>query len=419
MKFIIYIVFGFMLFIIGCEDEKASSSDNLLINATFKNNWRNSAYKTFLLIQNLNGEVIADTSFTGNTSLRLIAKDGETVPERMIITTVVKDDDQNIFVTSNAGVRSGVRWVWDGLESGNSLMFTSNISFSNMSEYERGVLSANGQYRRLSLFEGNYTFQHYGEENSPEDILFMAYKNDGTGYYQILSEASILNNSFTIDGNNLNLANYKLILNNTGEVANNVTLYAYENQESYARNGHRLGYYGYRPEDFDNNENFHAYYPPEYSNFNTYLSSGYWGVQGQKSWRQRMFGEIPNSLEKMNADFQLVDSSATNFGISATGIYDNIAFNFISSGSFGTIAWSIYLNPDVQDIVSSLPNLSAEVIEFYTEFSSTEFLLGLSRVSIHDYLCADNNDEWTDILFSSGYYGDQCSGYRAVEYYVD
>ena len=132
-----------------------------------------------------------------------------------------------------------------------------------------------------------------------------------------------------------------------------------------------------------------------------------------------MFGEIPNSLEKMNADFQLVDSSATNFGISATGIYDNIAFNFISSGSFGTIEWSIYLNPDVQDIVSSLPNLSAEVIEFYTEFSSTEFLLGLSRVSIHDYLCADNNDEWTDILFSSGYYGDQCSGYRAVEYYVD
>ena len=419
MKNLTYICFGFILFITGCDNENASSN-NLLIDAIFKNNWANSTYKTFLLIQNLNGEVIADTSFIGNTSLRLIAKDGETVPERMIITTVNKFDDENIFVTSNAGIKSGVRWVWDGLENENNLMFNSNVSFSNMSDYEKGVLSANGQYLRLNEFEGNYTFQHYGEENSPEDILFMAYKNDGTGYYQILSEASILNNSFTIDGNNLNLANYKLILNNTGEVANNVLLYAYENQESFAsKNRHRLGYYGYRQEDFDNNENFHAYYPPEYSNFVTNLTSGYWSSKGQKSWYQKIFGEIPNSLEKINADFQLVDSSATNFGISATGDYDNIAFNFSSSGSFGNIGWSIYLNPDVQDIVSSLPNLSAEVIEFYTEFSSTEFLLALSRVSIYDYLCADNNDEWTDILFSDGYHGDICGGYRRVEYYVN
>jgi len=419
MKKLTYICFGFIFFIIGCEDEN-SSSNNLLIDATFKKNWADPNYKTFLLIQNLNGEVIADTSFTGNTNLRLVAKNGETVPERMIVTTVTKFDDSYISVASNAGIRSGVRWVWDGLENENSLMFTSNISFSNMSEYEKGVLSANGQYLRLNEFEGEYTFEHYGEENSSEDILFMAYKNDGTGYYQILSEASVINNSFTIDGNNLNLANYKLILNNTGEVANNVLLYAYENQESFAsKNRHRLGYYGYRQEDFDNNENFHAYYPPEYSNFVTNLTSGYWSSQGQKSWYQKIFGEIPNSLEKINADFQLVDSSAINFGISATGDYDNIAFNFSSSGSFGSIGWSIYLNPDVQDIVSSLPNLSAEVIEYYTEFSSTEFLLGLSRVSIYDYLCADNNDEWTDILFSSGYYGDQCSGYRRVEYYVD
>ena len=419
MKNIFYIFFSFILFIISCEDENASPN-NLLIDATFKNNWTSADNKTFLLIQNLNGDLIADTSFTGNTSLRLVAKDSENVPERIIVTTVAKFDDSYISVVSNAGVRSGVRWIWDGLEDENILMFTSNISFSNMSEFERGVLSANGQYLRLDEFEGNHTFEHYGDKNSTEDILFMAYKNDGTGYYQILSEASIINNSFTIDGNNLNLANYKLISNNSGEVANNVLLYAYENQESFAsKNQHRLGYYGWRQEDFDDNENFHSYYPPEYSKFVTNLTSGYWSSQGQKSWYQKIFGEIPNSLEKINADFQLVDSSATNFGINSTGDYDNIAFNFSSEMSFGTIAWSIYLNPEVQNIVSSLPNLSGEVIEFYNEFSSTEFLLSLSRVSITDFLCADNNDEWTDILFSDGYHGDICSGYRRVEYYVD
>ena len=424
MKNLLYITILFAFFIFSCEDEKASS-DNLLIDATFKNNWTNSIYKTFLLIQNLNGEVIADTSFTGNANLRLVVEDGETVPDRVIITTVTKASDGYINVISNAGIRSGVRWVWDGLESENSLMFTSNISFSNMNDYERGVLSANGQYLRLDEFEGNYTFQHYGEENSTEDILFMAYKNDGTGYYQILSEASIINNSFTIDGNNLNLAEYKLISNNTGEVADNVMLYAYENQESFAsKNRHRLGYYGWRQEDFDNNENFHSYYPPEYLNFVTNLSSGDWYARGQKQWFQKTHGEIPNSLEKINVDFQLVDSSATNFKINSTGIYDNIAFNFdspLAEYGLSNYSWTIYLNPDYQDTVTFLPNLSAEVVEFHPEFSSSqssEISLYLDKVSIYDYWCADNNDDWTDILFSDGYYGDICSGYWRVEYYV-
>ena len=56
MKKLTYICFGFLLFIIGCEDEN-SSSNNLLIDATFKKNWADPNYKTFLLIQNLNGEL--------------------------------------------------------------------------------------------------------------------------------------------------------------------------------------------------------------------------------------------------------------------------------------------------------------------------------------------------------------------------
>jgi hypothetical protein len=419
MKNLIYICFGFILFMIGCED-KNNFNNNLLIDATFKNNWTNPDYKTFLLIQNLDGEVIADTGFTGNANFNLILKDSETAPERMIVTTVNQTSDGYISVTSNAGIRSGVEWVWDGLENDDRLMFTSNINFSNMGDFEKGVLSSNGQYQRLSGFDYECTFEHYGEENSPEDILFMAYKNDGTGYYQIFDNASIINNSFIIDGNNLNLANYKLISNNTGEKADNVMLYAYDNQESFAsKNRHRLGYYGYQEEDFDDDENFHSYYPPNYSNFVTNLASGSLGSQGQKSWSQKTFGEIPNSLEKINADFQLVDSSAAGFQINTTGVYDNIAFKFRSLMTTSTIAWDFYLNPDVQDIISSLPMLNSDVIEYYTEFSNSEFSLSLDRVSIADFLCANNNDEWTDILFSDGYYGDICNGYRYVEYYVE
>ena len=61
------------------------------------------------------------------------------------------------------------------------------------------------------------------------------------------------------------------------------------------------------------------------------------------------------------------------------------------------------------------------MVEFHPEFSSSqssEISLYLDKVSIYDYWCADNNDDWTDILFSDEYYGDICSGYWRVEYYV-
>ncbi len=63
--------------------------------------------------------------------------------------------------------------------------------------------------------------------------------------------------------------------------------------------------------------------------------------------------------------------------------------------------------------------LHSLLLIYLFHIKSSEFLLGLSIVSIADFLCADNNDEWTNILFSDGYYGDICSGYRHVEYYVD
>ena len=59
------------------------------------------------------------------------------------------------------------------------------------------------------------------------------------------------------------------------------------------------------------------------------------------------------------------------------------------------------------------------MVEFHPEFTSSqssEISLYLGEVSIYDFLCADNYDDWTDIYFSDGYYGDMCSGYRSVTY---
>ena len=425
-KYLRLLLIPMLAFYIGCEDNEEAGS-NVLITATFKNDWASSDYTNFLVIQNMDGEVLADTNFIGNTSFTLNSSDGETAPDRIIITTI-KKYSTNLDVISNAGVKSGVNWTWEGEPEPSFPMFTSTFTFSNMSDFSTAVLSANGQYKRISsspLSGGEFTesFDHHGENYNSEDILLMAYKTDhvqltpGSGYYKIFQNVNPSDNSFVVDGDDLVPAQYKLIINNTNEPGDFIQLHAYGENESFvSENSHRITYAGYYPSDFDESGNFHAFYPPEYTSFRTSIASGYFAENGKKYWFQRTFGSISESLEKINADFELIDSSAANFKINATGVFDNAGFGFGGSDSY----WTIYIDAEVLTDIQSLPSLSPNVLEEYPELSQVGFSHHLRYVRLSDVLCADDNDAWLDILFSEGYYGDVCNnGYRDVTYYVN
>ena len=49
----------------------------------------------------------------------------------------------------------------------------------------------------------------------------------------------------------------------------------------------------------------------------------------------------------------------------------------------------------------------------YPELDNTSFL-GLRLLRLTDYTCVEDNDAWTDLLFSDGYIWDKCSELRDV-----
>ena len=415
MKKYLFIILLFSFW--SCED-KEDTVDSTLITATFKNNWVRSDVLSYLAIHNLDGTLLADTSFVGNTNFSLNTSNGENAPERMLITTITTDESgNNIEITTNAGIKSGVNWIWEGVtDTYDNNIGTSEYTFVNMSDFDRAVISANNSYVRADgLFDNTYSLVHRGPNNT-EDVLLMAYKTDGSGYYKLFQDVEAGNSTIEIDGNELISATYKLIDNNTSEVADAIFIDAYENNESnLSANDHRLKYRGYYPDqDYDENGDFHAHYPPIYSKYKTGITTGVYGTYDTKYWYQRTYGDIPNSVEKINADFELINSNSDNFEISTTGVFDNAYFYFKGENDV-VYHWSVYINPEVLNEVNSLPSLSSNNMP-YSGLANTSFTL--IRIRLTDYLCVEDNDTWTDLLFSDGYIWDKCSGFRHVDYFV-
>ena len=352
-----------------------------------------------------------------NTSFSLKMADGESAPDRIFVTTITTDEYDNVEVVTNAGIKSDVNWIWEGVpDTYDDDIGVSEYTFVNMSDFDRAVISANNSYVRTGngMFDETYSLVHRGPNNT-EDVLLMAYKTDGSGYYKLFQDVEAGNSTIEVDGNELIPATYKLIDNNTSEVADAIFIDAYENNESnLSANDHRLKYRGYYPDqDYDENGDFHAHYPPIYSKYKTGITTGVYGNSDTKYWYQRTYGDIPNSVEKINADFELINSSSDNFEISTTGVFDNAYFLFSGENDYTTVNWMVFVNPEILDEFNSLPSMSSDAMP-YSGLANTSFTL--IRISLTDYLCVEDNDTWTDLLFSDGYIWDKCSELRDVTY---
>ena len=417
MKKYLFIILLFAFW--SCED-KEDTVNSTLITATFKNDWVRSDVVSYLAIHNLDGTLLADTSFVGNTSFSLKTADGESAPERMLVTTITADENDNINVATNAGIKSDVNWTWEGVPNTyDDNIGVSEYTFVNMSDFDRAIISANNSYERADgSFDETYSLEHRVPNNT-EDVLLMAYKTDGSAYYKLFQDVEAGNSTIEVDGNELVSATYKLITNETNERADYIHIDAYEDNESnLSANDHRLKYRGnYLNQDYDENGDFHAHYPSIYTKFKTGIWTGDYGSAGDINWYQRTYGDIPNSVEKINADFELISSSSENFEISTTGVFDNAYFYFRGLDSdFNFVChWNVYINPEILNEVNSLPSLSSDAMP-YPELADASF--SLNRLSLTDYTCVENNDDWTDLLFSDGYIWDKCSGFRHVDYFV-
>ena len=402
-----------LLFWFACED--AGEGGDNLITATFKNGYCLPDFNCFLVVSDEDGEILADTSFQGDVSFNLRTDQNVNAPDKINITLIRMTEGGQLAVTTNLSVDKGANWTWDNPHHDRpEIVGSSHYTFSNVSEnnISRVVLSSNGRISRFSVSPtSTYSLSHY---HLIEDVSIMAYKQDGTAIYTILEDVQI-EQTYNVDLSTFLPANYKIITNSTGEDSDNITLQAVDVNESVIQyNRHRFTDRGYiEGLGWNTNGDFFVNYPSEFSKFGTLISVGQYRVVGEKDWGERTWGDIPESVEKINADITLVKSDPLDFEVSTNGVFDQWSVSFVDSLSNSN--WTFFINPNISS--ASIPILPSSVYAEYPELSSAYFIM--RSIGAIDYLCVDSYQEWLELYFSTdGYHLDFCPKYRVVDYRV-
>ena len=398
---------------VGCNP----TAEVTLFSATFHAEY-DPTVKSFVYISDSLGSVIADTSFYGSGSF-VFSKEYTlgTAPEKIGVTTVTYEPEYDEYVlTTNLGVDIGSNFQYYNPYFDSEIIGQSSYSFINIpSSYYKIMVYSKGNNLRLYTDDenGEYYLNHYYDN---EDVLLMLFYEDGTAGY-LTVEGVQVGSSHVIDLSIFQTAEHSVITNNTGLDPDYLSAYSYNNGESYVRNnriaGHAPGYGLNRM--WNDDGNFIINYPsleitPNFL-VSTYVGSSH-EEPGGKSYRQTTTGSLPSSIEKIDADFDVISSNVDNFEISHSGSFDQwrVTLEDTSTNAY----WNVFNNSATSTMI--LPSIPTSVKEEYTILTNPSF--NYSRVSLYDWTCAESYKEWIELYHSSdGYYLDFCSGFRELTYW--
>ncbi|MBT6939517.1 MAG: Ig-like domain-containing protein [Candidatus Marinimicrobia bacterium] len=382
---------------------------NALFTANFTNDWLCAdCGEGIIFISDMDGNVLAEATWTGNASFEIEAPEDLTeFPERVSVTTVRQGG-----LTTNLDIPVGSSWTWGDyyLSPDYDNPINVEFGFQNIPDHAGYVLSSlwSSYVSNSGIIYRPYSFDFY---ESPMDIYLKLntadsgpkylWINDITGgYYQINLSNMSETESQTIDlqGNSVGFRKY---------------LYGYPTPGSRNTGRYRLDY-GY---DYDSTvAEIKVYYP--LSTFSDYRTSLYFYDSDNTNdyWYQSVYGDIPNTFDKIDADFDFISTTPTNFQISTTSSnFDQISSWWTQSGD-NYYSWYFYGPNDLTSY--SLPNLPNSVLNKYSDIEMQ--LFELSYTDLIDYSELDSFENILDILFnSSDYFYNVVNDFRSRLKYYD
>ena len=396
---------------VGCD----ASKEMILFSATFHEEY-DPAVKSFIFISDSLGSVIADTSFYGSGSFTFSKKYTiGTAPNKIGVTTVTDNQGQLELIT-NLGIDIGSDFHYHNPHSNPEKIGSSEYSFINIPvNYYKIIVSSKGHYSRFWTDSDSVIFSldHYYDN---EDVLIMLFNDDGTAAHLVVENVQI--GSYNIvDLSTFEPSSQSVLSNISGMDNDYLSAYGYNNGDSYIsdnRIARLVPGWGIN-RMWNEDGNFILNYPSLdlISNFrvDAYVGSP-WGEPGGKNYAQTTSGSLPSSIEKIDADVDLINSDLNNFEINHSGIFDqwSVSLEDTSINSY----WTIYNSSSTSTMI--LPLLPTSVIDEYPSLSISSF--NLIRIRLTDWMCAENYKEWVELFHSSSnYYLDFCNGFHNLTHW--
>ena len=408
------------VFIFSCEESEDNTNKDMLLSATFHQEYEPNV-RSFIFVSDYDGKLLADTVFNNTGNDQFIFDKPEDFNNDKITLTVgtqEEDGDLRLETNTNIAVGSELHFYNPYRDEPTSSIGSSYLSLSNAPDSYNFKINTQGLPGYEPKEEGGYDVFHYFEN---DDILLMFTFDDGTAGYYVIENVQVG------DTNTVDLLNgAALITADHVEVPNNTGLpYAYRNHYGYAANGsyissNRLARLVSSSSIDYNNDNFVINYPSAITQrfrFEGVVGDG-WNTPGGKQFRQRTVGDIPSSIEKLNADIISFDISDGRYSINTTGSFDQWVFelrNVNEASETANARWNFYNNSD--SLTISMPEIPSSVLSEYPDLNQISFSL-YGHVRLTDWLCADSYGQWINLYFSNdAYYLDFCSGFRELSYW--
>ena len=408
------------VFIFSCEESENNTNKDMLLSATFHQEYEPNV-RSFIFVSDYDGKLLADTVFNNTGDDQFIFDKPENFNNDKITLTVGTQEeggDLRLETNTNIAVGSELHFYNPYRDEPTSSIGSSYLSLSNAPDSYNFKINTQGLPGYEPKEEGGYDVFHYFEN---DDILLMFTFDDGTAGYYVIENVQVG------DTNTVDLLNgAALITADHVEVPNNTGLpYAYRNHYGYAANGsyissNRLARLVSSSSIDYNNDNFVINYPSAITQrfrFEGVVGDG-WNTPGGKQFRQRTVGDIPSSIEKLNADIISFDISDGRYSINATGSFDQWVFelrNVNEASETANARWNFYNNSD--SLTISMPEIPSSVLSEYPDLNQISFSL-YGHVRLTDWLCADSYGQWINLYFSNdAYYLDFCSGFRELSYW--
>ena len=143
-------------------------------------------------------------------------------------------------------------------------------------------------------------------------VLVMGLMNDGTALYKVIENVSV-SETHELDFSNFLQAEQRIINNLTGIDCSWLGHSGFSIEDSHlGENGYRLSNGSGEGIAWTAGQNFIANYPPSFTKFTTGITVGQYNIPGEKSWYQKTFGEMPESVRLIDGDINVINSDIDN-----------------------------------------------------------------------------------------------------------
>lgn len=385
---------------------------NALFTAHFTNDWLcPDCGEGIIFISDTDGNVLGVESWTGNATVEFLPSAGMTnLPEKISVTTI-KNYSFGVNLTTYLNIPVGSSWTWKkyGPDYSNPAGNV-DFEFQNIPEHEGYVLSSLWASHSSSSLTLNSSYSYTFFE-SPMDFYLKLNTTEGPKYKWI---NDVTGGNYPVDFSIMSDTESKTIDLQGSTPHYRKYLYGYTTPGSHNTGRYKLDYvHG----DESAYTSISVNYPPSiFSDFRTsiYFYDNY-GIN--EYWYQSIYGEIPDSFTKIDADFNFMSASPDNFQISTT----NSSFDLIrskwriySSDSYNS--WYIYGAGDLTQY--SLPILPDIISQNFPDVNRESF--ELSFVDLIDHSQLNSYDDVLDVLFKSPeYFFDVVNDFRSRLKYYD